>query len=89
MSGVPKDWYSPLPHFWIGKSNDNLKGLMSRADANYSPVLVCGLPGLTSGEVIAALKIYICLVLMAHDKSKRRTLVRTGYELPMRKFSCT
>lgn len=84
MSGVPRDWYSPLPQYWIGKSNDNLKGLINRADPNYEPFLGSGLPGLTSGEVIAAFKIYICLVLMAHDKKQEKNVgknkVRTTYE---------
>ena len=84
MKGVPSYWRSPLPHYWIGKKVNSLAHLIYKARDTKIEGEVVSQKELTPGDLVAALKIYICLVLQSHDKKQEqhvgKGMVRTTYE---------
>lgn len=84
MKGVPSYWRSPLPHYWVGKKINSLAHLIYKARDKKIEGEVVSQKELTPGDLVAALKIYICLVLQSHDKKQEQNVgkgkVRTTYE---------
>lgn len=84
MKGVPQHWRSPLPHFWIGRKTNILPQLLESIEYRENEAETIAPRRFKPGELTAALKLYITLVLMAHDEKQERNAgkgcVKTTYE---------
>jgi hypothetical protein len=80
-STLRKDRFSPLPRHWLGKTGHSPWQLAKAAQPPYITDLSWQ-P--TTGEVTAALKIYITLIAMVDDEKQTRNVgancLRTTYE---------